>query len=404
MSSTVHVLNPDTAVRRMEPASSAASHDVPSPAEAAQDDSHAAESLAPEHENTQDAEPDAPGTSSFLSPLMARYEALTSRQKLYGGSGLGACALLLAGVMAFSGSHSHRHPPQTGQEVGMDGPVAAETAPPEAVKTAPASQPRHADRDLAEMQSLGHPKSPAAAPASDARAPATVPVAAVTPVSAPQATGGTAPAPAVVPAPATSVPAAPVQAVPTDPVQTARVLQAAPMSTQQQIDVLQLVTEEARVIERERGEVAGLRQTLADRRKAEEERLSDLNRRMSMIEASHAVSGAENSGTDAASQAHEAARKAREALTAAMNRPAAAPTVAAPAPAAPAPRPAWVHHYRIVAASPQLAMIEDSAAPDGQPRQFEVTTGTVIPGLGPIQSISQRGSAWVIHTAHGDLN
>ena len=181
------------------------------------------------------------------------------------------------------------------------------------------------------------------------------------------------------------------------------------MATQQQIDVLQLVTEEARVIERERGEVESLRQSLAGRSKAEEDRLNDLTRRISLIEANHAVTGAENSGADEAAQAHAAAEKARAALSAAMNRPAAAaPTSnASSAPVAvagPAPKPAWIHHYRIVAASPQLAMIEDSAAPSGQARQFEVGVGTIIPGYGAVLTISQQGATWVLHTAHGDLN
>ncbi|GBQ95640.1 hypothetical protein AA0229_0231 [Gluconobacter cerinus NRIC 0229] len=199
-------------------------------------------------------------------------------------------------------------------------------------------------------------------------------------------------------------------APPADPVKTAQTLQAAPMATQQQIDVLQLVTAEARVIERERGEVEELRQSLAGQRKAEEDRLNDLTRRVSLVEANHAVTGAENSGADEAAQAHAAAEKARAALSAAMNKPAtvaATSSAAPPAPAAvagPAPKPEWVHHYRIVAASPQLAMIEDSAAPSGQARQFEVGVGTVIPGYGAVLTISQQGATWVLHTAHGDLN
>ncbi|TCW23274.1 hypothetical protein EDC20_1261 [Gluconobacter oxydans] len=196
-------------------------------------------------------------------------------------------------------------------------------------------------------------------------------------------------------------------APPADPVKTAQTLQAAPMATQQQIDVLQLVTAEARVIERERGEVEELRQSLAGQRKAEEDRLNDLTRRVSLVEANHAVTGAENPGADEAAQAHAAAEKARAALSAAMNKPATVAATSSAAPAAvagPAPKPAWVHHYRIVAASPQLAMIEDSAAPSGQARQFEVGVGTVIPGYGAVLTISQQGATWVLHTAHGDLN
>lgn len=396
MSSTVHHLNTDTTPRRMEPASAAPP--PPHQHDTVADDLDGHDADATGHDDSHTTEPASSGSLSFLTPLISRYEALTPRQKLYGGSGLGICAVLLVGILAASGDH-HRVVSAPGQEVGMDQTAAHVAQPPEpAQEAAP-----HTTADLAEMQTLGHPKAAANPPAS-ATSPKAPPAAAV---ASPSATSQ--PASAQPDAPRTEALAVAPPAPPADPVKTAQTLQAAPMATQQQIDVLQLVTEEARVIERERGEVESLRQSLIGRSKAEEDRLNDLTRRISLFEANHAVKGAENSGADEAAQAHEAAEKARAALSAAMNRPAAAaPTSnASSAPVAvagPAPKPAWIHHYRIVAASPQLAMIEDSAAPSGQARQFEVGIGTVIPGYGAVLTISQQGATWVLHTAHGDLN
>ncbi|MBS1083703.1 hypothetical protein [Gluconobacter kondonii] len=397
MSSTVHHLNTEPGPRRMDPIPAAPP--PPHQHNTVSDDPDGHDTEATGHDDSHTTEPASSGSPSFLTPLISRYEALTPHQKLYGGSGLGICAVLLVGILATSGHH-HRVVSAPGQEVGMDQAAAPMAQAPE---PAPVAAPP-ATADLAEMQTLGHPKAAASPPAS-ATAPKAPPAAAVATPSAASHSASAQPD-----APRTEAPTVAPPATPADPVKTAQTLQAAPMATQQQIDVLQLVTAEARVIERQRGEVEDLRQSLAGQRKAEEDRLNDLTRRISLVEANHAVTGAENPGADEAAQAHAAAEKARAALSAAMNRPAAAaPTSsnAPPAPAAvagPAPKPAWIHHYRIVAASPQLAMIEDSAAPSGQARQFEVGVGTVIPGYGAVLTISQQGATWVLHTAHGDLN
>ncbi|WP_264815025.1 hypothetical protein, partial [Gluconobacter albidus] len=323
MSSTVHHLNTETTPRRMEPASAAPP--PPSQHDSVADDLDGHEADPTAHADSHTVEPASSRSSSFLTPLISRYEALTPRQKLYGGSGLGICGVLLVGILAASGHH--HHPVSTpGQEVGMDqtaAPVAQAPEPP------PVAAPP-ATADLAEMQTLGHPKA-ASNPSAPAASPKAPPAAAVaTPSAAAQ------PAPAQTDATRTEAPAVAPPTPPADPVKTAQTLQAAPMATQQQIDVLQLVTEEARVIERERGEVESLRQSLAGRSKAEEDRLNDLTRRISLIEANHAVTGAENSGADEAAQAHAAAEKARAALSAAMNRPAAAAPTSSNAPPAPA--------------------------------------------------------------------
>lgn len=397
MSSTVHHLNTEVTPRRMDPVTAAPppphQHDTVS------DDPDRDTPEATGHDDDHTTAPASSGSASFLTPIISRYEALTPRQKLYGGSGLGICAVLLVGILATS-SHHHHAVSAPGQEVGMD-----QTAAPVAQAPEPAhAAPPHASADLAEMQTLGHPKA-AASPPATATSPKAPPAAVVATPSAASQSASAQPD-----APRTEAPAVAPPAPPADPVKTAQTLQAAPMATQQQIDVLQLVTAEARVIERERGEVEELRQSLAGQRKAEEDRLNDLTRRVSLVEANHAVTGAENPGADEAAQAHAAAEKARAALSAAMNKPATAAatssgaTPAVTAVAGPAPKPAWVHHYRIVAASPQLAMIEDSAAPSGQARQFEVGVGTVIPGYGAVLTISQQGATWVLHTAHGDLN
>jgi len=200
------------------------------------------------------------------------------------------------------------------------------------------------------------------------------------------------------------------KAVPTDDaVQKAARLQAAPMTSDDQLQVLQLVTEEAALVQRTRSDIAALRQDLDRLRIADTAKASDLNRRMSLLEAKKAVADAEAPPSDEPAATRAVADKARAALEAAVAEPQSAPTPPQ-SPAArtakmrrmpPVPLPTWTPHYRILAASPQLAMVQDDAAPAGQPPQSEVEIGTDLRGYGRVRAISQRGTMWVIETERG---
>lgn len=200
------------------------------------------------------------------------------------------------------------------------------------------------------------------------------------------------------------------KAVPTDDaVQRATRLQAAPMTSDDQLQVLQLVTEEAALVQRTRSDIAALRQDLDRLRIADTAKASDLTRRMSLLEAKRAVADAEAPPSDGPAATRAAADKARAALEAAAAEPQPAPMppqspasrTAKMRPTPPAPLPTWTPHYRILAASPQLAMVQDDAAPAGQPPQSEIEIGTDLRGYGRVRAISQRGTMWVIQTERG---
>ncbi|WP_239029751.1 hypothetical protein [Novacetimonas pomaceti] len=200
------------------------------------------------------------------------------------------------------------------------------------------------------------------------------------------------------------------KAVPTDDaVQKATRLQAAPMTSDDQLQVLQLVTEEAALVQRTRSDIAALRQDLDRLRIADTAKASDLNRRISLLEAKRAVADAEAPPSDGPTATRAATDKARAALEAAAAEPYPAPTppqspasrTAKMRPTRPAPPPTWTPHYRILAASPQLAMVQDDAAPAGQPPQSEIEIGTDLRGYGRVRAISQRGTMWVIQAERG---
>lgn len=201
------------------------------------------------------------------------------------------------------------------------------------------------------------------------------------------------------PVPRPAPPAAETITAPRDPVHVAATLQAAPMSDAQQTQVLGLVTEVAHLVEQQRDELAQLRARLDMEEKAERETEHDLTRRVSLIEAGSAVRDAHVSQQDAATTHGDDIDQARGALASAQSNRISGQA----APASTMPRPSWTPHYRVVAASPQLAMLEDTAAPDGEVARIEAGPGTDLRGLGRILSISQKGTVWVIHTAHGDV-
>ncbi|PYD56414.1 hypothetical protein CFR75_11300 [Komagataeibacter xylinus] len=330
---------------------------------------------------------------------MARLTALPRRKQLMIGGATAVTGLLA--VFLFI-SLSGRSTPPVGQEVGVTPasvPPAQITAQPiskpplatpQPAQTAQVTQPQAESDDLKAMLAMKTPPHPVVR----------------TPDAAPIPTS-----PAAIPS-AQKPDATPVRSTPPeDAVHKAARLQAAPMTPDDQVQVLQLVTEEAALVQRTRSEIEALRQDLDRLRISDTAKSADLNRRMSLLEAKKAVADAEAPPSDGLAATRAAAEKARAALEAALAEPHSAATPAksgTPAPSkvheTPLPPPAtWTPHYRILAASPQLAMVQDDGAPAGQGSQSEVQIGTDLRGYGRVRAISQRGTLWVIQAEHGTI-
>lgn len=324
---------------------------------------------------------------------------LPDKRILMAGAASGVFLLLFGGWWAFHSSPSTLQP--VGQEVGMT----AQTLPAQPVvqkhQTAPQSQPQQTSNtkqaaltdDLSAMIAAGpHSKTtqntPAAAQALSEAPPQAAQAAAINPVSPPP-------------------PSTPQTAT-----ETARHLIAAPMSSKDQIDVLQLVTMEAALVQNTRTEMLSLRQELQKERDEALKARADFTRRLTLLEARKAVADA----TDLPNQAREnAADQAKRALAAAMNSqqnsppppsasPSSRPAQATPTSEQARPNHNWVPHYRIVSASPLLGMVQDDNAPAGEQSQYEVEPGTNLRGYGVVKSIYQAGTNWVIKTDHGLIN
>ena len=57
----------------------------------------------------------------------------------------------------------------------------------------------------------------------------------------------------------------------------------------------------------------------------------------------------------------------------------------------------------MTAASPGLAMLSELDRSGGEGSQIQVQVGDQVPGHGKITAIQQRGTAWVVKTAAGDI-
>lgn len=198
-----------------------------------------------------------------------------------------------------------------------------------------------------------------------------------------------APAPAVVPAslpPVTvhDVGAAP-RPTPADASDRAARLQAAPLASADQVQVLQLVTEEATLIRQQRQELAELRADQQALHQTVGDTLADYGRRLSLSEATSAVGQA---------------RTAAQAAVATAEATPTAPGVSYPrvlAQRVAADVPLGSRRYRVQAASPRLAMLadQDSGA------QVAIAPGDILPGYGKVTAIMQYGTRWQISTEHG---
>jgi hypothetical protein len=182
--------------------------------------------------------------------------------------------------------------------------------------------------------------------------------------------------------------AAVVAAVMPDAAERALHLRAAPMTDEQQVQVLELVTEVAAMVRDLKQENASLRADFAKTQADERDRLKDLERRVALAEARAATRAA-------------AADPSLPAPAAAAAPTAEPVSVVRASAALPADVPAAAKRYRVQAASPGMAMLTEVERGGGDGAQLEVTVGDTIPGWGKVLSVEQRGTSWVVSTQHG---
>ena len=246
------------------------------------------------------------------------------------------------------------------------------------------------------------------------------PVAVGMPASAREPSPPRAATPTVIPDPAAGVSAAPPKPsappradMPADPVKTASILQPGPMTTADQVQVLEVVTQMAAMVRDLRAEQAQQRTDFAKAEGDMAARLTDFERRLALAEAGRAMAVARAAGAPPAATATLAATVAATAPASPASSPgqnaAAAgstpPVQVTPAAArgAPASDKGAAKRYRVQAASPGLALLAEIDRGGGDGAQLQILVGDTIPGYGKVAAIGQRGTAWVVTTEHGDI-
>ncbi len=174
---------------------------------------------------------------------------------------------------------------------------------------------------------------------------------------------------------------------PTDPLARVAILKAGPMTDEQQVQVLALVTQLGVLVRDQWNEIATLRTDQANLVKHVDGALTDFNRRVSLVEARGAV---------------DAAMGASDRPAAAQPNPSpVVPVVAHAVTPASASADSVTHRYHVQAASPGLAMLSELDSAGGEERQIPASPGESLPGFGRVVSIAQSGTAWVVRTDHG---
>lgn len=278
-------------------------------------------------------------------------------------------------------------PPAMAALPAAQGPTAVEAAaaPPAASDPIPAvAEP---------AQTTAAMPAPSALPAPPTNPPAPIPAApAITPVSA-GAPGAAAPA-----------------AAPADSAVVAVGLRAAPLTDQQQVEVLNLVTELGVLIRNQRTEIAQLRADQVSLRGRVDGAMTDFGRRLALAEARGAVSAAMGAGGSLGEPppAPGAGPGSSDGASPAPGpRPTALPVAAraaVPQATASAPAPAsGPHRYRVQAASPSLAMLSEIDATGDDRSQLQVVIGSEVPGYGRVTGIVQHGTSWQVRTDRGTI-
>ena len=130
-------------------------------------------------------------------------------------------------------------------------------------------------------------------------------------------------------------------------------------------------------IAQERRSDADMRQQIASLLRDTDQRLSDFDRRQSVVEA-----------------------KPIPALARASSGQASAGTLSAMRVAVSAPPPPGGRPYEIRAASPGVAVL---GTLDGMPAVVEIAVGDQVPGYGRVNAIAQKGHAWAVLCEHGTI-
>lgn len=204
---------------------------------------------------------------------------------------------------------------------------------------------------------------------------------------------------------ASTAPAAPV-----DPSLTAAALQAAPLSTAKQVQLLDLVKNLGAQLRDTRAEVTQLRATVVQLSGTVETKITDFDGRLSMAEATTILQSSARAGAPSAPPSAPTMPIAPVARSVPVIVPSARSasrlSVAADAPAASATPPAErrsTKDYTIRGASPGLAVVAALNAAPGSPSVFELAVGDVVPGLGHVKRVYQRGTSWAVDTDGGTI-
>ena len=252
--------------------------------------------------------------------------------------------------------------------------------------------------DAADILSLKSDAPADAAPPAPAVAPEAA--ASARPAAAPEAPAADKPAAS---AAAATPPQASTQAAaaaargagPADAADAAASLVPAPLSSQQTVDVLSVVTQLGALVRDMRSENAQLRTQVATLSDTVSNKTMDFEQRLGLAEARGSVAAAMGAGR-AQTPAPATAIPAVVTVSGAHALRALAVTaISAPARSA--------RDYRVQAASPGLAVLSDAGAAPGQAAGLQVSVGDDVPGVGRITSIGQRGSTWVVQTDHGAI-
>ncbi len=230
-----------------------------------------------------------------------------------------------------------------------------------------------------------------AAPAPAVAAPQAPAPVAPTPTPAP---APTAAAPAAIPAPASAPLPAPKLR---DPIQTATELRAELLAPAQQVEAVGLVRELGVQLRDTRLTVAQLSATVAGLKQQLDAKTTEFDSRLTLAEAGTVLAESAKAG-NAAPPAPVPQRLATRAGPAA--RPSAPPVSVAPASGA-AARTSTVKDFRIQGASPGLAVLNVLNPAAGEPPVLYLAPGDLVPGLGRVKSIYQRGTNWVVQTDNG---
>lgn len=265
---------------------------------------------------------------------------------------------------AFSPPAAALLPPNAQAPAGMGTPPASAVAVPASART-PALLPRSGADDLRALKQSG----PYAPPSSLTR-PAT------TPASPTQELAAPLPAAAQPAAKVVSAPAAEPATLAADPANLDPGAMPAPQA------LVNMVAALAEDIAQERKGDAEMHQQIEGLLHDTDQRLSEFDRRLSMVEANPSPNFARTGRASA-----KPVLASADAFSDMRAAPSATP-------------PPGGRRYEIRAASPGVAVL---GTLDGTPAVVEIAVGDQVPGYGRVNAIGQKGHAWAVLCEHGTI-